>query len=153
VSRKALRGLRRGEMCGLRWADLDLDRGVLVIERNRTTAGYQIVEGRPKTAAGRRAVALDKQTVEVPRAHHRRQLDQQAHRIDAGETRADSGYVFTRTDGAPINPNYATTRFRKLIQCAGPPPVRLHDLRHGAGCRCGPTRTGPRRPSDDSSVN
>src|SRR5207244_763612 len=38
----------------------------------------------------------------------------------------------TRTDGLPINPNYATTRFRKLIQRAGLPPVRLHDLRHGA---------------------
>lgn len=40
--------------------------------------------------------------------------------------------MFTRTDSAPINPNYATTRFRKLIQRAGLPPVRLHDLRHGA---------------------
>jgi site-specific recombinase XerD len=40
--------------------------------------------------------------------------------------------VFTRGDGQPINPNYATTRFRKLVQRAGLPPVRLHDLRHSA---------------------
>jgi hypothetical protein len=40
--------------------------------------------------------------------------------------------VFTRTDGLPINPNYATTRFRILVRRAGLPPVRLHDLRHGA---------------------
>jgi integrase len=119
-------------MCGLRWADLDLDRGVLVIERNRTTAGYDIVEGPPKTAAGRRAVALDRQTVKVLRTHHRCQLDQQACRIENGKTWIDSGYVFTRSDGQPINPNYATTRFRKLVQRAGLPPVRLHDLRHGA---------------------
>ena len=56
------RGLRRGELCGLRWNDIDLDRGVLTIERNRTTVGYQVVEGDPKTPAGRRAVALDKRT-------------------------------------------------------------------------------------------
>ncbi len=48
----ALRGLRRGELCGLRWAAVDLDRGLLFVERQRTTAGYQIVEGDPKTAAG-----------------------------------------------------------------------------------------------------
>ena len=50
----------------------------------------------------------------------------------AGRPWVDSGYVFTRPDGEPINPNYATTRFRKLSDRAGLPPVRLHDLRHGA---------------------
>jgi hypothetical protein len=45
---------------------------------------------------------------------------------------AYSGYVFTRKDGQPINPNYATTRFRELTDRADLPPVRLHDLRHGA---------------------
>ncbi|HWG99655.1 MAG TPA: tyrosine-type recombinase/integrase [Pilimelia sp.] len=128
----ALRGLRRGEACGLRWTDIDLVRGTLTIERNRTTAGYAIVEGDPKTPAGRRTVALDKRTVQVLRAHRRRQLDQHAPAAENGTPRADTGYVFTREDGLPINPNYATTRFRKLVQRAGLPPVRLHDLRHGA---------------------
>ncbi|XVU30696.1 tyrosine-type recombinase/integrase [Actinoplanes sp. CA-054009] len=127
-----LRGLRRGELCGLRWADIDLDRAVLTIERNRTTAGYQIVEGQPKTPAGRRAVALDKRTVQVLRVHHRQQLDQRRDALADGRCWTDSGYVFVRTDGLPINPNYATTRFRKLLDRAGLPPVRLHDLRHGA---------------------
>jgi integrase len=127
----ALRGLRRGGMCGLRWSDLDLDRGVLVIERNRTTAGYQIVEGPPKTESGRRAVALDARTVKILRAHRRRQLDQRNRCTETGRTWVDSGYVFTRSDGLPINPNYATTRFRLLVRRAGLPPVRLHDLRHG----------------------
>ncbi|WP_326550238.1 hypothetical protein [Micromonospora sp. NBC_01813] len=45
----ALRGLRRGEDCGLRWVDINLDQGVLTVERNRTTAGYTFVEGDPKT--------------------------------------------------------------------------------------------------------
>jgi integrase len=127
-----LRGPRRGELCGLRWSDIDLDQAILTVERNRTTAGYHIVEGDPKTAAGRRAVALDKHTVRVLRAHHRRQLDQRRDALAAGREWVDSGYVFVRADGLPINPNYATTRFRKLVQRAGLPPVRLHDLRHGA---------------------
>ncbi|MEV0134879.1 tyrosine-type recombinase/integrase [Dactylosporangium sp. NPDC050688] len=127
-----LRGLRRGELCGLRWTDIDLDRATLTVERNRTTAGYQIVENDPKTPAGRRAVALDKHTVRVLRAHRRRQEDQHRDTLADGQQWIDSGYVFIRRDGLPINPNYATTRFRKLVQRAGLPPVRLHDLRHGA---------------------
>ncbi|ADL49518.1 integrase family protein [Micromonospora aurantiaca ATCC 27029] len=70
-----LRGLRRGELCGLRWSDIDLDRGILTIERNRTTAGYQIVEGQPKTPAGRRTVALDKRSVQILRVHRRYEQD------------------------------------------------------------------------------
>ncbi|MFG3710399.1 tyrosine-type recombinase/integrase [Micromonospora sp. NPDC047730] len=70
--------------------------------------------------------------MQVLRAHRRRQLDQRAQAAENGTPWTDTGYVFTRADGQPINPNYATTRFRKLVQRAGLPPVRLHDLRHGA---------------------
>jgi integrase len=128
----ALRGLRRGELCGLRWAAVDLDRGLLFVERQRTTAGYTVVEGEPKTAAGRRAVALDKHTVAILRAHRSRQLAHRDKRHGNNQVCVDSGYVFTRKDGEPINPSYATTRFRILTNRAGLPPVRLHDLRHGA---------------------
>ncbi len=128
----ALRGLRRGELCGLRWAAIDLDRGLLFVERQRTTVGYTVVEGEPKTAAGRRAVALDKHTIQVLRAHRRHQLAHRDKRHTTGKLWVDSGYVFTRKDGKPINPSYATTRFRILTDRAGLPPVRLHDLRHGA---------------------
>jgi integrase len=127
-----LRGLRRGEACGLRWSEVDLDRGVLFICRNRTTAGYQVVEGPPKTAAGTRAVALDKHTVQVLREHRRRQTEQRARRIAAGKVWQDSGYVFVRADGTPIHPGYASCRFRLLISQVDVPPIRLHDLRHGA---------------------
>jgi hypothetical protein len=57
----ALRGLRRGELAGLRWADLDLDHRQLVIVRARTTAGYQVFDGPPKSAASMRTIALDRQ--------------------------------------------------------------------------------------------
>ncbi|GAA3302612.1 tyrosine-type recombinase/integrase [Dactylosporangium vinaceum] len=128
----ALRGLRRGEACGLRWSELDLDHGVLFVVRNRTTAGYQVVEGEPKTAAGRRAVALDRRTVKVLREHRRRQTQQRERRLAAGKVWHDSGYVFVGKEGNPIHPSYASGRFRLLVKRAGIPPVRLHDLRHGA---------------------
>jgi integrase len=127
-----LRGLRRGEACGLRWTDLDLDHGLLFVVRNRTTAGYRVVEGEPKTAAGVRAVALDKHTVKVLRDHRRRQLAQRERWIAAGKLWHDSGYVFVRKDGSPIHPGYASGRFRLLVRHHDLPPIRLHDLRHGA---------------------
>jgi hypothetical protein len=125
-----LRGPRRGELCGLRWTDID--RAALTVERNRTTAGYQVVEGEPKTPAGRRAVALDKRSIQILRVHRRYEQDRKAEAAENGKPWTDTGYVFTRADGLPINPNYATTRFRLLVRRAGLPPVRLHDLRHGA---------------------
>src|SRR5262249_51560772 len=113
--------LRRGELCGLRWAAVDLDRGLLFVERQRTTAGYEVVEGDPKTAAGRRAVALARPPATTPRDPRRRQLAHRARRLTAGNVWHDSGYVFTRKDRELINPNYATTRFRKLTDRAGLP--------------------------------
>jgi integrase len=104
-----------GELCGLRWSDLDLDRGVLTIERNRITVGYQVVEGDPKTPAGRRAVALDKRSVQI---HRRYGQDRKTEAVEKGKPCTDTGYVFTRSDGLPINPNYATTRFRRRAHVA-----------------------------------
>jgi Site-specific recombinase XerD len=127
-----LRGLRRGEACGLRWSDLDLEHGVLYVTRNRTTAGYQVIEGDPKTEAGIRAVALDRRTVAVLRSHRAAQQAARARRLAAGTVWVDSGYVFVRKDGSPIHPSYASTRFRLLIARTGMPPIRLHDLRHVA---------------------
>ncbi|MFG1915002.1 tyrosine-type recombinase/integrase [Micromonospora sp. NPDC048898] len=70
--------------------------------------------------------------MQVLRAHRRRRLDQRTQATEDGKPWPDSEYVFFRTDGLPINPNYATTRFRKLVLRTELPPVRLHDLRHGA---------------------
>jgi integrase len=125
----ALRGLRRGEVAGLRWQDIDLDRRQLTIVRKRTTVGYQVVEGPPKSAASRRTVALDRRTVTVLRAHLRHRREWYA--ATGRRWRAD-GYVFTRPDGRAYHPNYLTHRLRFLINAAGLPPVLLHYLRHGA---------------------
>ncbi|HZO68693.1 MAG TPA: tyrosine-type recombinase/integrase [Kribbellaceae bacterium] len=128
----ALRGLRRGEAAGLRWADLDLDRAEMTIARARTSVGYQVHEGPPKSAAGTRTVALDKWTVAILRGHDQQQRAERAMAIAAGQRWHESGYVFTRTDGSPLHPDYLSHRFGKLAARHGLPPVRLHDLRHGA---------------------
>lgn len=125
----ALRGLRRGEAAGLRWSDIDLDRRQLTVTIQRTTVGYQVIEGPPKSVASHRTVALDRRTVTVLRTHLRQQ---RASYLVAGRPWRDYGYVFTRPDGQPYHPNYLTYRLRFLIDKSGLTPVRLHDLRHGA---------------------
>jgi integrase len=125
----ALRGLRRGEAAGLRWCDLDLNAGTLTIAQQRIAYGATVHVGPPKTAASRRTIALDRTTVRLLREHHRRQ---QAEREAAGNQWRDSGYLFTAPDGLPLHPDWLTRRFRRLVTLSGLPPVRLHDLRHGA---------------------
>ena len=123
----ALRGLRRGEVTGLRWADLDHRQ--LMIVRARTTAGYQVFEGPPKSAASTRTIARDRHTVALLRQHAHRQ--RQEHDT-AGNRWQDTGYVFTNRHGNPLHPGYLTHRLAALVAAAGLPPIRLHDLRHGA---------------------
>jgi len=125
----ALRGLRRGEAAGLRWADVDLDAGVAMIEQQRIANGHLVTVGPPKTAASRRLVALDRHTVRLLREHRR---GQRAEQRTAGESWQDSGYVFVAEDGTALHPDFLTRRFHHLVGESGLPPVRLHDLRRGA---------------------
>ncbi|HEY3034212.1 MAG TPA: tyrosine-type recombinase/integrase, partial [Streptosporangiaceae bacterium] len=125
----ALRGLRRGEAAGLRWCDLDLHAGTLTIAQQRIAYGTTVHVGPPKTAASRRSIALDHATVRLLREHRRHQ---QTERDAAGDRWQDSGYLFTTADGSPLHPDWLTRRFRRLVTASGLPPVRLHDLRHGA---------------------
>ncbi|MFG1661293.1 tyrosine-type recombinase/integrase [Micromonospora chersina] len=77
-------------------------------------------------------MALDQYTVRVLRQHRERQHQRHATRSASGKLWQDSGYVFTGPDGMPIHPGYLTQRLRLLVGRAGLPPIRLHDLRHGA---------------------
>src|SRR5690606_6191027 len=125
----AFRGLRRGEACGARWVDLDLDEGVLAVSRQLTIVGREVEEGDPKTEASDAAVALDTGTVAALRAHRQRQDDE---RLEWGTSWQDTGRVFTREDGSELKPDWVSEHFERLAFAAGVPPIRLHDLRHGA---------------------
>jgi integrase len=124
----AMRGLRRGEACGLRWEDLDLDEGLAYISRQVQEGPDGRLRACPlKTESSCRAVALAPQTVTVLRAHHSWQARWFS---EAGIT--SQGWVFTDDIGRPLSPDCLTRTFNALAGDSGLPPVRLHDLRHGA---------------------
>jgi integrase len=124
-----LRGLRRGEACGLRWKDVDLDAGTVNIAWQLVQLAGRIHEGRPKTDASMRTIALDAETSAILRAHQRRQHQE---RLAMGEAWRGTGFVFTQSDGDRLHPQHVSDQFLWLAYLAGLPPIRLHDLRHGA---------------------
>ncbi|HCU94543.1 MAG TPA: hypothetical protein DHU96_18225, partial [Actinobacteria bacterium] len=125
----ASRGLRRGEGCGLRRTDTDLAAAITSIRWQITQLGWDTAQGAPKSDAGERQVALDADTVADIRAHRPRQ---QKEKEEAGDAWTDSGFEFTNPDGTPLHPAAVTDAFELIAYLAGLPPIRLHDLRHGA---------------------
>ena len=125
----AYRGLRRGEALGLHWDDVDLDRASLTIRWQITQIGYTTQLGAPKSDAGDRVIPLDPDTVAMLTT---RRAQQNRDRLALGPTWPDTGLVFTHPDGQPIHPEHLGNRFRALQAETDLPPVRLHDLRHGA---------------------
>ncbi len=126
----AMSGLRRGELCGLRWADCDLERRVITVRQQLVVVGHRITLGPPKTASGEhRKVDLDAGTVGVLLAH---QLQQHIERGTWGGAYIDQDLVFAKENGEPLHPEYVTRHFQRLARKAGLRQVRLHDLRHGS---------------------
>jgi integrase len=120
-------GLRRGELCGLRWSDLDLKTGRLVVAQQRVSVGYQVRERDTKTEAGQdRVVFLDSGTVDVIKAWRKAQLEE---RLAWGEAYADGGYIFTKEDGTPLHPDAVTKLVSRLARRAEL-PATLHTFRH-----------------------
>ena len=89
----------------------------------------QIVAGPPKTPHSMRVIALDRSTTAALRAHQERQRAEQAL---YGDGYRESGYVFTNRNGDPVAPGHLTHTFQRLVREHDVPPIRLHDLRHGA---------------------
>jgi integrase len=123
------RGLRRGEACGLRWPDVDLTSGIATVRWQITQLGSTLAEGKPKTDTGEGQVALDTATIKVLRTHKTRQNTE---RLAAGPAWTDTEFVFTTKTGEPLHPAWVTEQFEQLCMEADLPPIRLHDLRHGA---------------------
>jgi integrase len=125
----AFRGLGRGEAAGLHWPDVDLDRALLGVTTQVVQLGWGNEEGAPKGNAGERLIPLDATTVQVLGDWRERQSGELKL---LGYLPVVTGYVFTREDGRPIHPDDIARHFEWLVNRAGVPPVRLHDLRHGA---------------------
>jgi integrase len=123
----SMTGLRRGEVLGLRWADVDLTRGRLAVRQTYVSIDGVAQFSEPKTPRSRRTVDLDPETVEVLTSW---QVQQEAERDAWGSAWRDHDLVFTREDGSPIDPDNFSKRFGRHAAAAGVPVIRLHDLRH-----------------------
>jgi integrase len=120
-------GLRRGEVCGLKWEDVDLVAGRVTVRRNLVQVGSDVIEGAPKTKKGIRAVELSPELVDLL-ARLQDRTDRE--REEWGEAYQDSGRVFTYEDGRQLRPGYPSKVLDTLIERAGLPRLRFHDLRH-----------------------
>src|SRR4051812_47923589 len=119
-------GMRRSELLGLQWADVDVTQGVLNVSHARKRGKDNRWEtGAPKTRKGRRQIALPSSAVEALRAHRTRQLE---HRLAVGSYYQDEGYVFTSAEGRPLHPNSLQARFQSLVKHAELPRIKLHGL-------------------------
>jgi integrase len=123
------RGLRRGEVCGLKWEDIDLDAGTLRIVRTRILVDSTPAESAPKTAAGRRTIKLDVHLLSLLRRHRSRQA---AEKLAAGSGYQDDGWLFADELGRPYHPDSLSDWFDDRVRALGLRRIRLHDCRHTA---------------------
>jgi integrase len=122
-------GMRHGELIALKWADVNLDRGSLLVRaslRALRGGGYEF--NPPKTKAGRRTIALTPPVIEALKAHRRRQNEE---RLFLGAAWHDMDLVFPSQIGTPQDgSNLANVHFARILQKSDLPRIRFHDLRH-----------------------
>jgi integrase len=122
----AMTGMRRGEVLGLRWSDLDLDAARLSVRQALVAVGYDVITSTPKSHNAR-VIDLDAETVRKLRRHRREQNDE---RTEWGADYHDQDLVVAKENGAPIHPHTFSQSFKRIINRAGLRTIRLHDLRH-----------------------
>ncbi len=121
-------GMRRGEVLGLRWSDVDLKGATVTIRSTRIRYGRTTATSTPKTARGNRTIAIGPTTLAALRAWKRIQTTERLQ--IGGGWQGDHGLLVTNVDGTAPNPEAFSNLFAKLVRAAGLPPIRLHDLRH-----------------------
>lgn len=122
-------GLRQGEVLGLHWQDIDLEKGTLFVRHSlqRIDGKLQLIE--PKTARSRRTIALPSLAIRALRKHRVWQMEE---RLAKGSAWLETGQVFTTRVGTPLDARNVVRQFHMLLDQAGLPRIRFHDLRHTA---------------------
>lgn len=123
----SLIGLRPAEVCGLRWADVDLAAGTISVETTRTLVEGVVIEKDAKSAAGERTLPLPTVVLAALKAFHKMQA---AERLRAGEGYEASGRVVVDELGRPVKTDWLRRRAYERMQSAGVRKVRLYDARH-----------------------
>ena len=108
-------GMRKGEILGLQWGDVDLEHGAVNVQRTLVDIQGKVMLGEPKSSTAKRNISLSGKVVEALR---QRQLDE--------------GLVFTTSTGRPISQRNLTRHFHASLEKAGLKKMRFHDLRHTA---------------------
>lgn len=109
-------GMRKAELLGLKWTDIDWDNQTIQVQRNLVRVGGKTIVKDTKTRGSRRSIPVDKTVID-----HLRAL----------KAKSKSEYVFTRTDSInPMDPHTVTHQFSRIAALAGVPGLRFHDLRH-----------------------
>lgn len=119
--------MRRGEVLGLTWRNIDLETARISVTQTVLAPEYQVTVSDVKTTYSRRTIDLDRRTVVVLRAWRKRQLE--THLLNGVRT-DDSSFVFGKPDGTPLHPDYFSQVFVRLLTKVEVPKIRLHDLRH-----------------------
>lgn len=123
-----LTGMRRGELCGLQWSDVDLVERTIIVRTQLVQVGRNVVENSAKSEAGQyRVVALSDRLVG---ALMEWQIRQDTEREAWGEAYQDSGRVFTYEDGRQLRPGYPSSALKTLLKRHGLPDLKFHGLRH-----------------------
>jgi integrase len=123
-------GIRQGELLGLRWADLDWVTRHLSVQRQlQRLSGQGMVFSEPKSASGRRVIALGSATIEKLREHYKHQL---LERLAAGERWIENDLIFPTIIGTPSEGSNLIRNFKSLLRACNLPNIRFHDLRHTA---------------------
>jgi integrase len=123
------RGLRRGELCGLRWSAIDLDEGRLRIVATRVVVDGNPADSVPKTRAGIRSVPLDTSLIALLRSHW---AVQAAEKLAGGPAYQDEGFLLCDELGRPYHPDWISDLFDQRVRDLDLPRIRLHDTRHTA---------------------
>jgi integrase len=120
-------GMRRGELLGLQWADIDLKRGTIVVRRSRVAAGGTVTEGSPKSGRAR-TITVAPTVIAALEVWQQRQREERI--VWPTDEAFAQGYVFTREDGTPANAASISQAFDRRVARTELPRLRFHDLRH-----------------------
>ena len=122
-----LTGMRRGEICALKWKNVDFEKKQIYVCENRVHGEKEVVEKAPKSEAGNRTIPMSGELTKILG------VARMQYYIDAAEYGPgfrDMDYVICNGNGTPYHPDSLTKRWRRFLQTSNLPYIRFHDLRH-----------------------